>query len=231
METQSQAQARIGWKPNPWLSAAILPLFAGPLWVYAGHAVLSVDSRYWNTVVTAILLVTCLAAAIDDTRRKKIANWITYPAFLWMFALSVFCSLFPEKAQWLGPTGVFGMLSGGFCCFVIVLLPYIFGVGGGGDAKLAAVIGTALGLQYGLIAIGTSFVVAAVFAIGAMMFRRGPVFVVRAVFRWLGSCLSVWVLPPSDEDRKFLTRPLPMGMSFFCGVLLTVTEAVPKMIL
>jgi len=231
MEFQAQTPPQSQRKLNPWLSALLLPLLLGPLWVCCGHVIFEIDSQYWNSIVTAILLVTCLAAAIDDTRRKKIANWITYPAFLWMFVLSIACSLLPESMRWLGPTDFLGMLAGGLCCFVIVLVPYVLGVGGGGDAKLAAVIGAALGFKYGLIAIGTAFVVAAIFAIVAVTLRCGPVFVVRAVFRWLGSCLTIWVLPPSTEDRKFLNRPLPMGISFFCGVLLTVTEVIPKMIL
>ena len=125
MEFQAQTPPQSQRKLNPWLSALLLPLLLGPLWVCCGHVIFEIDSQYWNSIVTAILLVTCLAAAIDDTRRKKIANWITYPAFLWMFVLSIACSLLPESMRWLGPTDFLGMLAGGLCCFVIVLVPYV----------------------------------------------------------------------------------------------------------
>jgi len=82
-----------------------------------------------------------------------------------------------------------------------------------------------------LIAVGSAFVIAAVFAIARDTFRKGPVFVVRAIYRRLGSWLSHWFLPPSRDDQAFLSQPLPMGASFFCGVVLTITDFIPNLIL
>jgi len=217
MAPQTQTQPRR--KLNPWLVASLVPVVLGPVWVALGT----------GTFAASILVAATLAAALDDSRRKKIANWITYPAFLWLVAVSLAYSA--SGMSWLGSVGFGDMLSGGFCCFVIVLLPYIFGAGGGGDAKIAAVIGAALGLQYGLIAIGSAFVLAALFAIARETLRKGPFFIVRTIYRRLGSWLSIWVLPPSEEDQKFLKHPLPMGVSFLGGVLLTITGIIPNIIL
>ena len=207
-------------KLNPCFLTTVVPVVLGAICVTVG-----------STFTTSILVAATLAAAIDDTLRNKIANWITYSAFLWLFVASLICSLFPNNTAWLGSVGFGDMLLGFLCCFTIVLLPYLFGVGGGGDAKIAAVIGAGLGLQYGLIAIGSAFVLAAIFAIGRETMQKGPFFVIRTFYRRLGSCFSIWVLPPSEEGQKFLNHPLSMGVSFFCSVILTITEIIPSFIL
>jgi len=218
---------------NPWKVAPLVPVVLGPIWVTVGAVACVRDHVSANllTFAASVLVVAALAAAIDDTRRRKIANWITYPAFGWLFAVSIACSPAPESMTWLGTVPFVDMLLGSLCCFVIVLLPYLFGVGGGGDAKIAAVIGAGLGLKYGLIAVGSAFVIAAMAAILRDTLRRGPVFVVRAIYRRLSSWMSQWFLPPSRDDQGFLNQPLPMGASFFCGVVLTMTDVIPKLIL
>jgi len=219
------------WKWNPWFAASVVPVVIGPIWVVFGVVFINDISVPCFTLTTLILVSATFAAAVDDTFRKRIANWITYPAFLWLFLVSLASSLFPGNTAWLGSVGFGDMLLGFLCCFTIVLLPYIFGVGGGGDAKIAAVIGAGLGLQYGLIAIGFAFVLAAIFAIGRETIQKGPFFVVRTFYRRLGSWFSIWVLPPSEEGQKILNHPLPMGVSFFCGVVLTITDIIPSIIL
>ena len=218
MAPQTPIQARTQRKLNLWLVSSFVPVILGPIGGLLGVS-----------FGTSTLVVAAFAAAIDDTCRKKIANWITYPAFLWLVAVSLAYSV--SGMNWLGSVGLGDMMLGGFCCFVIVFLPYLFGVGGGGDAKIAAVIGVGLGFQYGLIAIGSAFVLAALFAITRETWQKGPFFIIRTIYRWFGFRFSIWVLPPSEEDQKFLKHPLPMGLSFFAGVLLTITGILPKMIL
>jgi len=218
------------WKLG-WIFT-IAPLVFGPLWVCGGHRICQTEMTGWSTFAAAVLILACFGAAIDDTLRMKISNGITYPTFVWLFVLSLAVSFFPtETTKWIGFVGLMDLFPGVAACFLVAFIPYLFGSGGGGDAKLAAVIGAGLGFQYGLIAIGTSFVIAAFLAIGRTVLQKGPLFVVRAIYRRLGSILTFWILPPSREDRLFLKQPLPMGASFFFGVLFTLTGIVPHFIL
>ena len=216
---------------NLWLLASTAPLLLGPLWLLGLSEIVQTDFFLWKNASTAVLLAACFAAAIDDAKRMKISNWITYPTFLWLVALSVFCSLFPAYRNGIGSVGFGEMLLGVVCCFAITLIPYICGAGGAGDAKLAAVIGAGLGMQYGLIAVGTAFVIAGLVVLGRTMLVKGPFFVVRAMFRRLGSLFTFRVLLPSEEERQFLRQPLPMGPSFFFGVLFTLNGWIPFWIL
>lgn len=225
-----QTQNLVDSKRNLWLIATVAPLLLCPFWLLGGHGIFQTDFFLWKNAGAAILLAACFAAAIDDVSHMKISNWITYPAFLWLVALSIAGAVLPGYRSSITSVGIGEMLLGSLCCFVIVLIPYICGAGGAGDAKMAAVIGAGLGVQYGLIAIGTAFVIAAMLAIGGTVLEKGPVFVLRAFFRRVGSLFTFWVIPPSKEDRLFLKKSLPLGPSFFFGVLFTLTGWIPLLL-
>lgn len=82
------------------------------------------------------LLFVLLTAAITDFRKRKVYNWLTYPAAgvaLILHALA------------FGWTGIFVGFGTAFLVLFIGILMLPLGWLGGGDIKLLAVIGAALG--------------------------------------------------------------------------------------
>ncbi len=77
-----------------------------------------------------------LVAAITDWRERKIFNWLTYPAALGAIVLHLLVFGFAS-------TGIALLTGLGVIVLGLIILP--FGWLGGGDIKLLAVIGLALG--------------------------------------------------------------------------------------
>ncbi len=220
-ETTSEPRKSL---PFLWFFAAAAPL-AGIPWMLTFSEMFPGKS---GTLCGFVLLSATLVAAIDDHRRGKIPNWITYPAFVWLLFLNLVFSVVPGEAVFfnrLGGIGLGSSLLGAVCCFAVVLVPYILGMGGAGDAKIAAVIGAALGVTDGLLALGLTFVVAALTMILYVIATKGPVFVFYTMYRRLGSWLVFWIVPPDSEQKRFLDAPLAMGPSFLFGVVFTITGA------
>jgi len=107
------------------------------------------------------------AAAVVDSRTRRIPNWLTVPA-------AVLGLVFHT----LAPTG-FGPLASlaGFGIgFALLLLPWLMGGAGMGDVKLLAALGAWLGPKWMLIAFAGSVLVAALLAVAVMLLglaRRG----------------------------------------------------------
>jgi prepilin signal peptidase PulO-like enzyme (type II secretory pathway) len=86
-------------------------------------------------------MVMLAAAAIVDVQRKLIPDWLTLPGLAWVLATSLFLG-WPRVAD-----ALLGIL---FCGGLMLLLAVISRGGiGGGDVKLVAVIGAALGWRWG----------------------------------------------------------------------------------
>ncbi|WP_300161572.1 A24 family peptidase [Solidesulfovibrio sp.] len=78
----------------------------------------------------------CLAGAVVDMRSRRIPNLVTFPAMAALLAVhGVFSGLSGLGDAALGLAG----------CFVVFLIPHVFGLLGAGDVKLLAVVGAGLG--------------------------------------------------------------------------------------
>lgn len=84
----------------------------------------------------ALTVIVCVAGAIIDVRSKRIPNRITFPAMLLLLVVHGIFSGLPGLKD-----SALGLLGG----FLIMLIPYAFGVLGGGDVKLMAAVGAGLG--------------------------------------------------------------------------------------
>ncbi len=86
-----------------------------------------------------LLLALLLAALIFDLTRKKIPNFLTFPAILWGLLAHTITG---------GPEGllfsVYGLLSG----LAVFFIPFMLGGMGGGDVKLLGAVGALKGLQF-----------------------------------------------------------------------------------
>jgi prepilin peptidase CpaA len=94
--------------------------------------------RTMSTPLIAILLAVALIAAIIDLRTQKIPNLLTYPAMI--FALSYHSTI-------SGFEGLIFSVSGLFIGITLLIIPYVMGGMGAGDAKLLGAIGSFLGAK------------------------------------------------------------------------------------
>jgi prepilin peptidase CpaA len=107
-----------------------------------------------------ILLVVLCVCAVTDVTRGKIYNWVTYPA-----ALAVAIGL--ALQQWWTPDSAATMglsfwqsLVGGAACFLVMFVLWNVGAMGGGDVKLATVMGLYLGLPLAMTVLMLALVLA-----------------------------------------------------------------------
>ena len=140
-----------------------------------------------------ILSLVLIIAAWTDWRWRLIHNSLTYPAILcglaWNSLGSYGVEYLPsvQGAAWatpqlLGCIGLPASILGGTICFVLMLSVYMTGGAGGGDVKLATVIGVYLGIPAGLIVLMLAFVVAAGWVLCASIYRSG----------WRGRIARLW---------------------------------------
>jgi prepilin signal peptidase PulO-like enzyme (type II secretory pathway) len=130
--------------------------------------------------------------------------------------------------DYLGGVGLSESLAGAFFCFLITLAGYHLSGRGAGDVKLATAIGALLGIHQGVFAVAYSYIVAAVAIIIWSVWLNGPLTLLKAGLRTLGSVLGpLWPFPPTAADTALMVRPIPLGPYFAIGTLLVVLEIVP----
>jgi|GEM_PF-313974 len=172
-----------------------------------------------------IMLVTLVAASSVDVRTRRIPNKYTYPAVAWVLALTAF-----GQTGWAADLGLADTLwatlpfseslAGALVCFAAMFFVFLCGAGGGGDVKLAAVLGATLGPTTGIMAIAVTHITAGAVGLAWGIWSLGPVAVLRTLWRFFGSyLLPLWILPPDEHDQKFLKLPLPLSPFFFIGAV------------
>lgn len=222
-----------------WAAALALPAVVGPLWCLAWQS----HGGWIGTLAGFVLVSVLVVSAVTDARDRKIYNWATYSAFLWAIAINVTASLLllagratvdtlePANLvgpQWLGGVGIGQSLAGAALCFIITFFGYRLSGGGAGDVKLAAAIGALLGVHHGVFAVAYSYIIAAVAIIAWSIYKNGPLALVKAASRTIGSFLGpLWPFPPTATDTKLLLQPIPLGPYFALGTLLVALELVP----
>lgn len=224
--SQPKKNSRFLW----WIGLSA-PVVLGIPWTLGFFGLLPDRAGTWCGFV---LLFTASVAAVTDHQWKIIPNWATYTAFLWLVLVSaVFTAVASPQVlvDQLGTVDIGSSLMGGLCCFVLVLVPYILGVGGAGDAKIAAVIGAGLGVRDGLLTLALTFVIAAFVMLLIVIVQKGPVFVVRSLFRRVGSWVFFWIVPPDRDQRQFLEAPLSMGPSFLFALIFVLTGILQDLLL
>ncbi len=110
-----------------------------------------------------------LVVFVIDLEHGLILDIVVYPGMV----LALIFSFFWPELGWPG-LGVLSALLGGAIGFGLMLVPYLVSGGGmgGGDVKLAGLIGLAIGFPYVLIALLTAIITAGVLAIALVASRR-----------------------------------------------------------
>lgn len=150
-----------------------------------------------------VLLAALLLAAWTDLRRHKIPNALTYPAL----ALCLAASYFDSRLD-----GLLFSLMGIVVCGGLMLLAWLSGALGGGDVKLAAVMGAALGWVDGLYALMWMFTLAAIWMLSTAIWTEGP----QGVWR----SLRPQPLPPDGVTMPPRTRPMYLAPAALAAAVL-----------
>jgi len=156
-----------------------------------------------------VLLALVVSAAVTDARLGKIPNWLTYPAILIGLAGNTWTGGIGLEA---GQMGLAGSAAGFAVGFLPLLLCWLAGGIGGGDAKLMGAIGAIGGWEFVLSAMLYGFLVAAVMAAIVMVRRR----LVRRTLRRVWHTIVLLVVPgarpvdPTSSDSP--TVPFAVGL-------------------
>src|SRR5262249_19098725 len=109
-----------------------------------------------------------------------------------------------------------------------VFFGYDLSGGGAGDVKLAIAIAALLGLHDGVFAVAYSYAVAGLAIIAWTTWKQGPLALVKAGVRKIGSLFGpLWPFPYTSDDQKILMTPVPLGPYFAIGTILVVLNLVP----
>jgi prepilin peptidase CpaA len=165
-----------------------------------------------HVLVVVLVLVVTAAAAVTDARSGRIPNGLS---------LSLLAVVFSGDLV-RGGTGAFlASLSGLVLCGAVPLFLFSRGAMGGGDVKLLAAIGSALGWARGLEVQITAYVAAALYAV-AMLACRGE------LMRTLASAARLFVpvprtgtVVPSDAEPPAVR----LGVFVLLGCVLVVARS------
>jgi prepilin peptidase CpaA len=169
------------------------------------------------TMMFFLLIVTSIAAAVD-VRTHKIPNLVTFPA---MAAAAGYYTIF---YGWGGFCFSFGGLLVGIA---LLLLPYLLGGMGAGDAKLMGAIGAAIGAERVIIAFVFIVSVGCLYGLLVIIFQRHRL---KGYFKqlWHSACgfvLTRRYIPAQSnaEDRPKVYYGIAIGAGTMIYVTMEIT--------
>ncbi len=171
------------------------------------------------TVGHVVLAVALFVASLTDIMHRKIYNWMTYPTLLWLLVLSMAVTVgdaLQLEVSWLGPLGLAKCLVGIVGSGAVMLIAYSMSRGGAGDVKLMMVIGGLAGLEIALWVIGVAYILAASCVVVCSIAEGSLRMLASALGRKVASaCWPGFVLAPSADQQRQLSRPVPLAGFFF----------------
>lgn len=130
------------------------------------------------------LLIALALIIVLDVRTKIIPDIVTLPGIVYALVLAAFM-----ENPWLG-SAVLGAVAGGGIVLLVAVLSH--GAVGGGDIKLMAMLGAALGWKGALAVLAFSQLAAALVALGLLISRgvgRRDTLPVGAIISFLGTIM------------------------------------------
>lgn len=170
----------------------------------------------WSYIVLAVTLV---VASVTDIRTGKIYNWITYPA-----ALIGLAGHWITGGLWGGPEhlGLAGSLAGLAAGFGPLLLAWLAGGIGGGDAKVMGAVGALVGWRFALTSLFYGLAVALAMAVVIMLRKKA----VRDTFGRVWRFFLLWAgraKPDAPTTPQSPTVPFGLALCLGAAVALTLT--------
>lgn len=166
-----------------------------------------------------LLLFGLLIAAVQDFRTGKIPNLVTFPMMLLGLTYHGLIT---------GLNGL-GFSAGGlFLGIGILLIPYLMGSTGAGDAKLMGAVGAIVGVKgvilAGVFSILLGLVYALVLLIIHLDYARSRLRRIGMTFKTLFLTAQFIAIPPGkDENRPILRYAIPIALGTMCYVVLKIT--------
>lgn len=152
-------------------------------------------------------------ALVSDVLWRRIPNLLTYPAALLLLGMNL---LSPMPA-WVGAIGSEASLYGAGVAFGFMFLVFLLTGRGGGDVKLATVIGAAIGWSAVIDALVWSYLFAALAGLVIGVGRHGAGIFASLIRSWLHRALPFWIDPPSEAAGSWLRLRLPMAVFMSMG--------------
>ncbi len=168
--------------------------------------------------LTAALWGFLAAATVTDVRWQRIPNAITYPGILTALVL---------RGALLGWDGLEDGLKGFAGCGAIMLVCFLVLSVGGGDLKLAAMMGAFLGLYPGFEALLWTLVIGGALGVIMLIWQIGIVKLLQGIVRHLGLMWQArgWV-PMSRTERLTLKQPLFLAPSALAAAVIVGREMI-----
>lgn len=163
-----------------------------------------------TVIIVALAVALAVTAAVCDVRERRIPNWLTYPMF--------FCGLVVQ-ALVNGWRGLLFSIAGGAFFGGLFLLFYLVRAMGAGDVKLAAALGTVVGLPASVTVLLSTALAGGVLAIlfvgadGLLKTLKSTLFVFGFHLRH-----GLHQHPEVNLDNPKAVR-MPYGLAFAAGTL------------
>jgi prepilin peptidase CpaA len=165
-----------------------------------------------------VLILFVLAAAIIDWRTHRIPNLLCAAAAI----------IGLTYQMWMhGEDGLLAALGGVAVGFAMFLPFYVVRAFGAGDVKAMATVGTFLGIQATLLAVGMTLIAGAVLGVAVLLLRRA------SASAPLGRLMGLLTTPIAsmqasrNETEEGIRQRVPYGIAIACGTtaaLLIVTH-------
>ncbi len=165
-----------------------------------------------------VLTVVLVQAAICDVRTGKIYNSITYPAILMGFLCHFLMGGWVGE-PWPGTMGLVFSIAGFLAGFLPLLLAWLVGGIGGGDAKIMGAVGALAGWKFALTSMFYGFAVAIVLSFIIMIRRRIALETLGRIWRFLW--LTMLRAAPGGPDGKNSAK-LPFGLALCIGTVIAM---------
>ena len=178
------------------------------------------DRLHWEMWCYGVLAVALVLSAVTDVRSGKIRNYVTYPAIaVGLLGHTLVSGLWPADDLRLGLLGSLGGFAAGFAP---MLLAYLAGGIGGGDAKLMGAVGALAGWRFAIAAMFYGFAVAAVMAVFVMLKHR----VARRTIARVARFALLLATPSRPADPATPDSPkVAFGLALCIGAALALVEA------
>ncbi len=171
--------------------------------------------QWWPFIVLAAVVS---IAAVTDIRSGRIHNVITYPAVaIGLIGHTLAGGLRGSE----NAMGLIGSLAG-LAIGSTLLVAWLAGGIGGGDAKLMAAVGALAGWRFTLSAMFWGFLIAALMAVFVMVRKRITIRTLGRIWRFL-----ILSLTPSKPASPVIadSPKIPFGLALCIGSAMAIAEA------
>jgi prepilin peptidase CpaA len=169
--------------------------------------------KYSLLYTDSFLLLVLLTAVIYDLRYQKIPNWLTLSTFI----LGVVYHIYLQ-----GVSGLLFSIEGASAGIALLIVPYLMGGMGAGDAKLMGAVGAMLGPKGIFVAFLLTALIGGVYAVGVLTFYGS----VSQMLGRYGLLLKTFFLtrkiiyiPPSEQEKKPRLR---YGVAIALGTIMAM---------